>query len=311
MNLAELLSPRDPDRLRIAHEVYRGRADLQQAFPTAESLDYLRWLCVNGPLEDDRVATWFPPVPPPELRATACGGMAPDGHLRTGLEDFRTIGELFEMFADREIGSLRSVLDFGCGCGRLLRWFGAALPDCELFGADVRQAAIDWCAAHLPGTYLGNGTAPPLELPDASVELTVALSVFSHLSRAAGQAWMRELARVTAPGGFVLVTTHGAFALALTARSAEHQAGLKIAADEVPELLRELCDTGFVHRVYRSSGIERGDGVADDYGDSFLTEPFARQDWVAAAADFGLDYAGCVPVALNLFQDVHVLRRCR
>ena len=132
----------------------------------------------------------------------------------------------------------------------------------------------------------------------------MALSVFSHLSRAQNLAWMRELVRVTKRGGLIVVSTHGSFALALTGRSPEHQAGLKIRADEVPALIRQVNREGFVHRVNPPESLERADGVADDYGEAFLTEPFAREHWGGLA-----EVVGCVPVALNLFQDVHILRR--
>jgi SAM-dependent methyltransferase len=196
------------------------------------------------------------------------------------------------------------VLDFGCGCGRLLRWFQTALPSCQRIGADVREATVRWCREHLAGTFLRNGTEPPLDLPDETADLTVALSVFSHLGHDQNLAWMKELVRVTRKDGLILVTTHGPFALALTQQSPEHQKGLKIPAAEIPGLLRTLCRDGFLHRVSPPASRLRADGVADDYGEAFLTEEFARREWGVIA-----DVIGCVPVALNLFQDVHALRR--
>lgn len=302
MDLARLLAPKDPDLARFANELHENRADLRSALGDSQSAAFCQWLGVHGVREYDRIAAFYPPIPPEELRATACGGATPQSHLLTGVEDFRTVVELFEIFADREITSVRSVLDFGCGCGRLLRWFGTALPECRLVGADVRDASVRWCRDNLDGTFLTNETVPPLDLPDDSVDLTVALSVFSHLSREQGLAWMKELVRVTSPDGLVLVTTHGAFALALIARSASHQSGLKIAAAEVPEMLRDLARDSFLHRV-SPSAVARGDGVDDEYGQAFMTEQFARDEWGVFA-----EVVGCVPVALNLFQDVHLLR---
>lgn len=305
-DLARLLAPRDPELRRVARELHAGRPDLRAAFPDPASGEFGQWLGVNGVLEDARVAAHYPPLPPDELRATACGGPTLHTHLYTGSEDFRAVAELYEVFAERPLAALDdggAVLDFGCGCGRLLRWFRTALPGCRLVGADVRAASVAWCRASLPGTFLANGTAPPLELADDSVDLAVALSVFSHLSLADDLAWMAELVRVTRPGGLILVSTHGAFALALCARSAEHQASLQIGAGEARALLRDLAREGFLHRVLPAATLRAADGVAADYGQAFLTEAFARERWGALA-----DVLGCVPVALNLFQDVHVLR---
>ncbi len=311
MHPFQRLAPRDPELIRIGGAVHAARPDLQRAFPSATSPEFCEWLYSNGPIEDERIARFFPPLPPAELRATACGGMDPRGHLYTGLQDYRIVAELFALFDDRDLGELEAVFDFGCGCGRLARWLAMALPDATIHGSDVRAAAIEWCRAELPGRFFVNATAPPLELPDDSVDLTVALSVFSHLDRDPGLAWLRELARVTRPGGMILASTHGAFALALTARSAQHQKVLKIDAADVPGLMRQLCTTGFVHRNLSAASIERADGVAPDYGNSFLTETFARDVWGSALAELGVDVIGCVPAALGLYQDVHVLRRRR
>jgi SAM-dependent methyltransferase len=303
MNLAHLFAPRDEEVQRIGRDLHAARADLRAAFPDSEGEGFRRWLGVNGVLEDARIAARHPPLPPELLRATVCGGTDLHSHLYTGAEDFRTLAELYEVYAQRDFLALGSVLDFGCGCGRLLRWFQRALPHCALHGVDVRAASIDWCRAHLRGRFLANATAPPLDLADGSVELAVALSVFSHLSRAHNLAWMAELARVTRPGGLILVSTHGAFALAVTARSAEHQRDLLIGEGEVAALLRQLGREGFAHRVLPDVLLRQADGVARDYGQAFLSETFAREHWATFA-----EVLGCVPVALNLFQDVHVLR---
>jgi SAM-dependent methyltransferase len=303
MDPGNLLAPRDPDLRRIALELHAAHADLQRSFPDPDGPDYAAWLGSHGVLGDARVAAHYPPVPPAALRMTACGGTTEGSHLWTGAADFRTVAELFEVFTGRSFTSLRSVFDFGCGCGRLLRWFRTALPDCRRLGADVRRASIDWCRTHLDGTFVANGTEPPLDLPAHSADLTVALSVFSHLSRPQFTAWMRELVRVTRPDGLILASTHGPFALAVTMRSRDHQSGLQIPADEAPGLLRTLCQDGFVHRVSTADRHELADGVAPDYGETFVTEPRTRALWSPFA-----DVVGCVPVALHLLQDVYALR---
>jgi SAM-dependent methyltransferase len=213
------------------------------------------------------------------------------------------VGELFELFAQRPIESVRSVLDFGCGCGRTLRWFQTTLPEVQLHGADVRTAAVTWCATNLRGTYVANGTLPPLPFADGSIELTYALSVFSHLSREQNLAWMRELARVTAPDGLILVSAHGALALALCARSPEHQQLLQLDAEEARALLRRLAREPFLHHEMPAAVRRDADGVADDYGQAFFNELFARDSWAEAT-----EFLGCVPCALGLFQDVYALR---
>lgn len=303
MDFARLLAPRDPELARLARELHGRRPDLTAAYPDVDGVGFHQWLAINGPLEDARLARFFPALPPDELRATACGGNAIQTHLSSGGEDFRTLAELWEVFAQRPIESLRSVLDFGCGCGRVLRWFARLLPDVAIHGADVRKASIDWCAANLPGRYRHNGLMPPLDLPDRSVDLTYALSVFSHLSLAQNLAWLRELVRVTRPDGLLLLTTHGAFALAAAARHPELQHLLEMTADEARSALRRLHRERFLHHSMSATTHRTADGVSTDYGQAFFGETFAQERWSEIA-----EVLGCVPVGMSLFQDYHVLR---
>ncbi len=302
MDFAALLAPREPELLRLARDLYASRPDLQKAFPS-ESAAFCQWLAVHGVLEYPALAPFYPPLPPTGLRATVCGGLPMASHLYTGAEDFKMLGELFELFAQRPLTSLRSVFDFGCGCARVLRWFQMALPTVPRHGADVRAETIAWCQHNLVGTYARNATMPPLPFADASMDLTYALSVFSHLSREQNLVWMAELARVTKPDGLILVSTHGAFALALCARSPEHQSTLQIGADEARTILRSLARESFAHRVLPAAIRESADGVADDYGQAFFNELFARDHWSQFA-----EFVGCVPCGLNLFQDMYALR---
>ncbi len=302
MDIARLLAPRDPDLQRLAGEIYAARPDLQQAFPR-DSLTFCQWLGTYGVLEYPDVARCYPPLPPESLRATVCGGLAMGSHLRSGAEDLAMLAELFSTYAERPFAGVRSVLDFGCGCGRVLRWFQTALPGAHLHGADVRAATIAWCQQNLRGTFVANGTLPPLPFADGSIDLVYALSVFSHLGLDQCLAWMRELARVTRPDGLILVSSHGAFAAALCARSPEHQQTLQIDAAEARVIQRALAHEPFVHRVLPAAIRESAEGVADDYGQAFFTERFAREQWAAST-----EFLGCVPCGLNLFQDMYALR---
>jgi SAM-dependent methyltransferase len=303
MDPATLLRPRDPEHARIAQQIFDGRPDLRAAFPSADDPGFLQWLGVHGIREYQDLARFYPPVPPPELRATASCGHSPEMHLRSGADDFRMLAELYELFAGRPAGSLTSLLDFGCGCGRLLRWFQTALPDTRLLGADVRRASVDWCRQNLRGTFLANDVQPPLALPDASVDLVVSLSVFSHLSLASNRAWIRELARVCRPDGLVLLTSHGAFALAAIARCAEHQSVLGIDRERARGYLRRLEQEHFLFHTATEAVVRASEGVEAVYGQTFFDAAFVRGEWRDA-----VELLACIPVAHVFQQDVYVLR---
>jgi SAM-dependent methyltransferase len=109
----------------------------------------------------------------------------------------------------RELEELGAVLDFGCGCGRVIRsWAEVSGP--AFSGSDYNPRLIDWCRANLPfARFEVNGLAPPLPFDDGEFDLVYALSVFTHLTEPLQHAWMAELRRVVKAGGLVLFTTRG------------------------------------------------------------------------------------------------------
>jgi SAM-dependent methyltransferase len=112
-----------------------------------------------------------------------------------------------------QLGDIRRVLDWGCGCGRLTPHLVACLPSASLYGVDIDREAVEWCASQFPQAHFGvSQTSPPLQYPDRFFDLVLATSVFTHLTRDYQRIWLTELARILAPGGLLLATTHGEFA---------------------------------------------------------------------------------------------------
>jgi ubiquinone/menaquinone biosynthesis C-methylase UbiE len=97
-----------------------------------------------------------------------------------------------------------SILDVGCGTGRLLREAGQRWPSARLLGVDPAQGMIDVARRLLPSATFYTGSAESIPLPDASVEVVLSTMSFHHWKdRAAG---VREIARVLRPDGrFCLV----------------------------------------------------------------------------------------------------------
>lgn len=103
-----------------------------------------------------------------------------------------------------------TVLDFGCGAGRTLRWLIQQFPHVRFYGADVDPQAIAWTKHHLPGAEFGlNSPTPPIGYPDASFDFVYIISVFTHLAFELQKLWLTELHRIIRPEGIVLFTVHG------------------------------------------------------------------------------------------------------
>jgi SAM-dependent methyltransferase len=114
----------------------------------------------------------------------------------------------------RALDSFEAILDFGCGCGRMLLWMEELGLKRALQGTDIDAEAIEWCREHVPYAEVTvNSADPPLECPDGAFDLVVGHSVFTHLDEPRQDAWLGELRRVTSPGGFLVLSTHGEVAL--------------------------------------------------------------------------------------------------
>ena len=143
-----------------------------------------------------------PPLPPRRLMVRVAGTADADWFLRSGRASYDAI--VAHVPPDR----VGSVLDFGCGCGRVTRYWHDFAG--SVAGSDLSAEAVDWCRRNLPfAGFEVNRLAPPLAFADDSFDLVYALSVFTHLTGELQLAWRDELRRALRPGGFLLLTTHG------------------------------------------------------------------------------------------------------
>jgi len=151
------------------------------------------------------------PVPPAEL-VRYVGHREADDALGNYERAGPVLGEhlLRSLPADLELDGCR-VLDFGCGPGRLMRFFVARLGrGAVVHGCDIHGQSIAWLRGHLPAPHEAfvSADAPPLPRPAASYRLIYATSVFTHLA-ASWSAWLCELHRLLEPGGVLAATIMG------------------------------------------------------------------------------------------------------
>jgi len=105
---------------------------------------------------------------------------------------------------DLERDPPRSLLDLGCGTGRLATRIAGALPGCRVVGCDfshgmLRHAHERWAA----GSWV-QGDALALPFPDASFEAVTSTEAFHWFPDQV--AALRELFRILTPGGRLLVS---------------------------------------------------------------------------------------------------------
>ena len=209
------MHPRLPaaDRLDIDRTVYEGSRIERLPEPLRPPVMLARWLMTD--LADRALGRRDRLTPPQRLQ-------------NVGEGDFGAVGEIFVHYLQALAGltSTDRVLDMGCGIGRVARVLARELAAPGSYdGFDIVSESIEWCQRHYTATKApfrfqhadvhnsaynpgGSLAAQDYEFPfaDASFDLIIAVSLFTHLVPASAEHYISEARRVLAPGGRMLLT---------------------------------------------------------------------------------------------------------
>jgi SAM-dependent methyltransferase len=166
------------------------------------------WLNLRGAFENEELRSFVAPFPPPDLMRITSG--------LTNEEDFAAHG--VHIYSALHANALKpllesgKILDFGCGCGRLARMFKGFRG--QLYGCDIDLRLVKWMQERL--TFMEakrSSVGPPLPYETGFFDAIISVSIFSHLNESDQDSFLSELARITSPGGQLLLTVHGDRAL--------------------------------------------------------------------------------------------------
>jgi 2-polyprenyl-3-methyl-5-hydroxy-6-metoxy-1,4-benzoquinol methylase len=148
------------------------------------------------------------PVPKGELIFLVDGTDDAEWFLRSGRYGAQSLRDIL-LKNGIQIENFHAILDFGCGVGRVLRYW-KNLRGPEIYGTDYNPKLIQWCQANIPfGKFQVNKLKERLEYEDEKFDFIYALSVFTHMTESQQFLWINELSRVLKPGGYLFITTHG------------------------------------------------------------------------------------------------------
>ena len=295
----------------ISPAPFRERlAELCRKEPAIAVLSYmlgpdriLEWAHSVGVTKDRKLRRLVPPVAPLGLRNVTAAGDE-EVFLWTGISDVAQFLAIYDRLAPKVTGRKRKVLDFGCGAGRMVR-FVSLIEDIEDYALDVSSRHVEWCRKNLKGVHtVLNGTNPPMAYETGMFDLVYALSIFTHLPADSTARWIEDMARVLAPGGLLILTTHGYPALEIIRTSATHQKMFGVNETEVTALTAQMRAEHFVHLEYVWF-VRYLTDAGPRYGNTFIDETYVREHWNNAQFQVLEHVSG----GLRGWQDLVVLQR--
>lgn len=125
-----------------------------------------------------------------------------------GLKMAKRFTELFRKHVDLKN---KSILDWGCGPGRIIRHMPTVIGNnCSFFGTDYNAKSITWCSEYLSNiNFNKNELEAQLPYDDNSMDIIYGISIFTHLSEHMHYEWFNELYRILKPKGIILLSLQG------------------------------------------------------------------------------------------------------
>lgn len=160
---------------------------------------------------------------------------------------------------------LPTILDWGCGTGRIIQHIHDNNPYALLYAADINQKMIDWAHQNIKDVHFSLiSSNPPTAYPANYFDLVYGVSVFTHLPSKLQDAWIVDLQRIIKPNGILLITTHGSFFYSQLLQKEKNK----------------LTENGFFEKVfYQNKQLQSGDRnytmyVMEDYFKKIIEKEF-------------------------------------
>lgn len=237
----------NPDYNYLGRVAFEGWLDLRR-FKEARSLRFQARYRGCGRAAVPWYQDWVYPLSandlpmPDDDHTRRIGSEGTDWFLFSGATFVEKIGDAMKCHGVSTPSQEISVLDWGCGCGRLTRHLlNRGYRD--VTGIDIDPINIAWCRENLVGAeFRLVDPEPPTDLDAGRFDLIVAHSVFTHLGELDQFMWLAELNRLLKPGGIALVTVMGGYSTAIE----------KFRTEEMYDLLEH----GFLDTGWQDDGVD-------------------------------------------------------
>lgn len=210
----------------------------------------------------------MPPMPPEDLQRSWCGNTG--AILAThSCQFYQLLKRAVENYGVKPYPQA-SVLDFGCGWGRLTRLVAKDLPPSQIYGCDPDADILKWCA-RLPGTFARLDHRPRAIPFEVKFDLAFAYSVFTHLGPRTHEDALNALHASLADGGLLVVTVRPRSFIEQKASELTH-----LSDESIRQMLQDYDAGSF---VYHPQNLPAVDGEVT-YGEAVIPLAYVKRHWL-------------------------------
>jgi ubiquinone/menaquinone biosynthesis C-methylase UbiE len=257
-------------------------AQLHELFGDVEN-EFWFWMNTEGLRFSPRLRKFLPSMPDETIQRNFTGA-AGDVTLREAFHFYAFVNRCMQE-CGKSVAACENILDFGCGWGRIIRFFLKDLEGSRLWGMDCYVAALDaaretnrWCR------FEQIDPMPPISLADSMFDLIYCFSVFSHVSEDAHERWLVEFHRLLKPGGMFLATTRGRDFIEYCARLRDEQRKQALQPFSLGAsqsfLETEKCLADYDNGEFCHSAVYGG-GILDKsfFGETAIPKTYVLERW--------------------------------
>jgi len=225
--------------------------------------------------EYPNIRSFLPDVPDPALQRLWNGADGAD-LARQSTAFYVKAKERYAQHSPRALAESRA-LDFGCGWGRLTRYFARDVEPGCLYGCDPVEQILDECRrSGVPATLARSEFMPRGPIFEEPFDLAFSFSVFTHTSEKAHESCLEALFASLRPGGVLILTIRPPEYLHLSPLMAAELESLG------PDVETRLGEPRYIFTPHpaEDSHLQYAGGEMT-YGETVVTLPYVRERWAS------------------------------
>jgi len=200
-----------------------------------------------------------------------------EAYIRTSLSGLKCVQNAVAS-VNKSPETIKSILDFGCGYGRVLRALKAGYPEATITACDLMEDSVRFCAEAFNAIPVrGHEDLSRIDLREKYDVIWVG-SVFTHLPVERWAELLSFFERNLAPNGVLVFSVHGRTALWVFENHTLNKS--RMSEDDFAEIKRNYKKSGYSFFNYSRSHVTSLSNMGIDVSKNAYGLSFTRPDWL-------------------------------